>query len=269
MDKRFLIFLLTLILIFIGFSGCFGPTSTEYFNEEYDVDENTVIKVSTINGQIEIIGWDENKISLNAVKKSNFAREELDYVKIDVNESDDEFEVNVYYTGTRLSQPSVDLNIKVPSYVIVERALTSNGAIQISDVKGDVVASTSNGGIFIDNVDGFVLAHTSNGRIEIENTKGIMDLKSSNSGINAEIFDFKEDIEVSTSNGGITLYINPNLNADLDITTSNGYIMIDDNLDFSYSLNEDKHKQAELGDGGDQIIIQTSNGNIKIYELDI
>ena len=161
------------------------------------------------------------------------------------------------------------MNIKVPSYVIVDTVSTSNGAIDISDVKGDIVASTSNGGVFIDNVDGYVKASTSNGRIEIKDTEGVMDLTSSNLGINAEIFDFQEDIEISTSNGGITLYINPSLNADLDISTSNGYITIDDNLDLSMSVSEDKNKEGQLGDGGNNINIHTSNGNIKIYELKI
>jgi DUF4097 and DUF4098 domain-containing protein YvlB len=269
MDKKFFIVGLILILTLVSFCGCFGSRATEYFNEEYDVNENTVLKVSTINGQIEIIGWNENKISFNAIKKSNFGREELDYIEINVDQNDDEIEIEAYYTGTRTSQPSVDMNIKVPNYVIVERVSTSNGAIDISDVKGDIIASTSNGGIFIDNVDGFVQASTSNGKIEIEDTTGVKDLTSSNLGIEAEIFDFQDNIEIRTSNGGIILYINSTLNADLDITTSNGYITIDSDLDLILSLSEEKHKGGQLGDGGDKIEIHTSNGNIKIYELDI
>ena len=268
MDKKIL-FSISLIILVIGFSGCLGSRSTEYFNEDYVVDENTILKVSTINGQIEIIGWDEDKISLNAIKKSNFGRDELDLVKIDVEQNEGEIEIEAYYIGDRASQPSVDMNIKVPSFVIVDMVSTSNGAIDISDVKGDIVASTSNGGIFIDGVDGYVKASTSNGRIKIEDTTGVYDLTSSNLGIDAEIFDFQDDIEISTSNGGIELYINPSLNADLDISTSNGYITIDDDLGLTLVVSEDKYKQGQLGDGGNKIDIHTSNGNIKIYELDI
>jgi len=260
---------MVLIMIIIGFTGCLGPRSTEYFNEDYLVDENTILKVSTINGQIEIIGWDEDNISLNAIKKSNFGRDELDKVKIDVEQKEGEIEIEAYYIGNRTSQPSVDINIKVPNHVFVDMVSTSNGAIDISDVKGDIVASTSNGGIFIDDVDGYVKASTSNGRIKIEDTTGVFDLTSSNLGIDAEIFDFLDDIEISTSNGGIVLYINPSLNAYLDISTSNGVITIDDNLDLTILLSEDKHKQGQLGEGGNDIDIHTSNGNIKIYELSL
>jgi DUF4097 and DUF4098 domain-containing protein YvlB len=165
------------------------------------------------------------------------------------------------------------MNIKVPEYVLIDRVTTSNGAIQISDTSGDLRAHTSNGGIFIDNVDGYVKASTSNGRIEIKDTKGIMDLTSSNLGIEADIFNFKgdlgKDIEISTSNGGITLYINSSLDADLDISTSNGFISIDDDLDLILSLSKEKEKIGQLGDGGNKIDIHTSNGNIKIHKLDI
>jgi len=269
MYKKFFVFIISIILIFIGLSGCLGNRYTDYFNGEYEVNENTLLKVSTINGQIEILGSNEDKIILNAVKKSNFGRDELDYVEIDVDELENEIIIEAYYTGDRVSQPSVDMNIKIPDYVIVDQVSTSNGVIQISNVKGDIDARTSNGGIFIDNVEGFVKATTSNGKIEVEDTTGVKDLKSSNLGIEAEIFDFMDDIEISTSNGGITLFINSALDADLDISTSNGFITIDDDLDIVMSLSEEKQKEGQLGIGGDEIYIHTSNGNIKIYKLDI
>ena len=60
MYKRYFVIFIILILTFIGFSGCIGSRYTEYFNDEYEVNENTILKVSTINGQIEILGWDED-----------------------------------------------------------------------------------------------------------------------------------------------------------------------------------------------------------------
>jgi len=33
------------------------------------------------------------------------------------------------------------------------------------------------------------------------------------------------------------------------------------------TTDEEKHKEGTLGDGGNKIFIQTSNGNIKLYEL--
>jgi hypothetical protein len=249
-------------------SGCFGPKSTDYFNEEYEVDENTVLKVATINGQIELNTYDGDKVLVNAVKKSSFGQEELDKIEIIVIEDENELDIEVKYMGQRLTIPSVDMNIKVPKNITIDTVTTSNGAIQISGVKGDIIAISSNGAIIIEDILGFVSATTSNGRIEVKETTGIKDLKSSNLGIYAEINDFKENITISTSNGGITAYINPSLNANIEMSTSNGQITIS-GLSLNLTTSEEKYKVGKLGEGGNNIDIQTSNGNINLYKLEI
>jgi len=268
MKKQLSIVVLTFMLLIVGLAGCFEPQSTDYFNNEYEANENTVLKVTTINGQIEIYNWDGDTVSLNAIKKTRLEREELDKVEINVNEIDNIIEIEAEYTGQRSTIPTVDINIKVPSYVTIDTVKTSNGAIQISDTKGNITAQTSNGAIIIEKVDGYVQATTSNGRIEIKQTTGIRNLHTSNLGINAEILDFQENISISTSNGAITLYINPSLNADLEMTTSNGEISIA-GLSLNLTLDEEKHRIGKLGEGGNKISISTSNGNIKIHDLEL
>jgi len=257
-----------LVLTFSFITGCFGPQTTDYFNGKYNVDENTILKVTTINGQIEINFWNEEKISLNAIKKSRFGQDELDKTLINVIESESLIEIEAEYVGTRLTTPSVDMNIKVPKNVTIEDVKTSNGAIQISGVKGNITATTSNGAIDIEDVDGYITATTSNGRIDVKKTTGIMDLESSNGGIYAEIYDFKEDISISTSNGRIEVYINPLLNADIEMTTSNGQVSLS-GISLNVSYSEDKHIVGNLGEGGNKIDIQTSNGDIYLRKLEI
>jgi hypothetical protein len=268
MNNKVFIVGITLMFLVAGLSGCFGPQATDYFNGEYEANENTVLKVTTLNGQIEITAWDEDTVSFNAVKKSSIGQEELDKVEINVIENENRIEIEAKYIGQRTTTPSVDMNIKVPRYVTVDSATTSNGAVQISGTKGDVKATSSNGAIIIENVDGYVSATTSNGRIEVKGTTGIKDLTSSNLGINAEVYDFQENITISTSNGGITVYVNPSLNSDINMETSNGQISIS-GITLNLTISEEKHKSGTLGDGGNRISIQTSNGNIKLYELDI
>ncbi|PNX46396.1 MAG: hypothetical protein BV457_07780 [Thermoplasmata archaeon M9B1D] len=267
MKKKLLIVVL-IVMVLVGFTGCLGGQYTDYFNEEYEANENTVLRVTAFNGQIEIYNWDDNALSLNAIKRSRISQEELDNVDIDVVENADQIEIEALYVGHRTSQPSVDMNIKVPSYVTVDALTTSNGAIIVKDVKGDITALSSNGAINIENVDGYVTATTSNGRIDIKSTTGVNNLQSSNGVINAEIYDFQENISIHTSNGGITLYLNPSLNADVEIETSNGQI-VTSGIMLSLTTNEEKHKIGTLGDGGNKITIETSNGDINIYELEM
>ena len=266
MKKKLLIVVLS-IMVLVGFTGCLGGQYTDYFNEEYEANENTVLRVTAFNGQIEVYNWDDDVISLNAIKRSRISQEELDNIDINVDEIADQIEIEALYVGQRITQPSVDMNIKIPSYVTVDTLTTSNGAIIVKDVKGNITAQSSNGEINIENVDGYVTATTSNGRIDIKGTTGINNLQSSNGVINADIYDFQENISISTSNGGIILYINPSLNADIEIETSNGQI-VTSGIILSLITNEEKHKIGTLGDGGNKITIKTFNGDINIYELE-
>jgi len=267
MKKQLLIAGLIVLLFAVGLTGCLGGQYTDYFNGEYETNINTVLKVSTLNGQIEIYTWNNDTVSLNVIKRSAISREELDNIDIDVDETDDIIKIETLYTGRRITQPSVDMNIKVPNYVTVDIVTTSNGAIIIEDVKGNITADSSNGAITIENVDGYVAATTSNGDIEVSGTTGIKNIHSSNGVINTEIYDFQQNITISTSNGRITVYINPLLNADIEMETSNGQITIT-GITLNLTTNEEKHKKGTLGEGGNKIYIKTSNGDIKLYALE-
>ena len=93
-------------------------------------------------------------------------------------------------------------------------------------------------------------------------------METANLGINAEVYDFKDNVSISTSNGGIIVYINTSLNANIEMTTSNGQISIKD-VTLNIQSSEDKHIEGLLGEGGNLLDIQTSNGNINLYKLEI
>lgn len=268
MKNQLLITGIMLVFLVVGLSGCIGPDATEYFNKEYEANENTVLKATTLNGQIEVTAWDGDTVSFNAVKKSSFGQEELDNIEINVMESENQIEIEAKYIGQRTTTPSIDMNIKVPRNVTVTSVTTSNGAIQISGTKGNITAHSSNGDIIIEDVDGYVKAITSNGRIEIQDTTGIDDLETSNGRINAEIFDFKDDVDITSSNGKISVYINPSLNVDIEMKTSNGQISVS-GISLNLTRSEEKHMEGKLGEGGNKIFIQTSNGDIALYKLGI
>ena len=266
MKNQLLIYGLPIMLLTIFLSGCVVPQATDYFSGFYEANENTVLTVKNINGQIEIYTWDGDNVSFNAVKRSNFGQEELDKVFIEVTELENSIEIETSYSGSSTIRASVDMNIKIPSFVTVGSAETSNGAVQINDAKGDVEASSSNGAIIIDGVNGYVTASTSNGRIEVTNTTGVRDIQTSNGRITVEIPDFKEDIKIHTSNGRITVYINTDLNATIEMQTSNGNINIHD-VELLTSETSDTYIKGTIGGGGNTIDIQTTNGDIHLYKL--
>jgi DUF4097 and DUF4098 domain-containing protein YvlB len=266
MGKKVIIYGIIVLFFVIGFSGCFGPQTTEYFNGSYAVNEQTILTVTNINGQVEISSWDGNNVTINAVKKSSFGQEELNKIDINVTSIGNYLNIQTKYTGFSTIRGSVDMNIKVPRNIRIESVTTSNGAIQITNTNGDIKASSSNGAIVINTVDGYVSAETSNGRIDIKGTTGLSNIHTSNGAITVEVAHLRENISVDTSNGPVRVYINPSLNATIDMTTSNGQITFE-GISLNVQLLEQSHVIGSLGSDGRKIDIHTSNGKIQLLKL--
>jgi hypothetical protein len=267
MKKTILIFGTIIILIAVGLSGCI-EVSTKNFKEDYDANENTLLKISNINGKIEINSWTGDTVKLDAVISSHIGKNELENIEIDVNENNNIIDIETKYLGDGLVEVTTNMNLEIPNFVTVDTIATSNGDVHISNVIGNISADSSNGDLKIENVDGYISASTSNGKIEIKDTTGIKNIDSSNGDIYTEIFDFQENITIHSSNGEINVYINPSLNANLSMTTSNGDVSISD-LSLDLDISEEDHKSGILGIGGYSIIISTSNGDINLFKLNV
>ncbi|NQV19033.1 MAG: hypothetical protein HQ534_10875 [Armatimonadetes bacterium] len=237
---------------------------TEEFRETYDLGSGTKLNVSNKNGGISISNWENSFIEVFAIKKTFLNEDELKKVEIIINQENDEFNIQTEYP-TKNAKVSVSYEIKVPSYIIVNDILTSNGKISLQGTTGNSILKTSNGKIFVRNVDGIINANTSNGKISIFETKGIIYARTSNGKIEVELPDIiDQDIDVSTSNGAIKIYLSPETDAELEMKTTNGKISLND-IKLIVSKISSTHVKGELGIGGNRINIRTSNGNINLY----
>jgi len=246
----------SMIFIAILLSGCIdlgnnssGPEVKSYFEDEYDADENTVLSVSTVNGAITITSWNGEDIILNATKRTRNGEDDLNNAEIVVSENGDKIDIEIQHVQPIRSR-AVDLDIKIPNNAEVKSVFSTNGPITI------------------ENVEGFVKATTTNGPIEIKGTTGVDDLISTNGGITAEIFDIRENIDIQTTNGGITLYLKPTINASIQISTTNGGITVDGAF-ITVTESSSKSFRGIIGSGEYSIDVITTNGGIKIYELDV
>jgi DUF4097 and DUF4098 domain-containing protein YvlB len=266
MRKEIIVWGIIVLFFIIEFSGCFGPVTTDYFHKSYTVNEHTILTVTNINGQVEISSWDGNNVTIDAVKKSSFGQEELDKININVTPIGNYLNIQTKYTGLSTIRGSVDMNIKVPHNLRIESVTTSNGAIQITDTTGNISTSSSNGAIVIHTVDGYVSAETSNGPIDIKGTTGLRNIHTSNGAITVEVAHLRDNISIDTSNGPVTVSINPSLNATIDMTTSNGQITFE-GISLNVQLREQTHVIGSIGSDGRKIDIHTSNGKIQLLKL--
>ena len=262
------------VILIIGLSGCIdlsvetpGPEVRGFIYSEYDASDNTILSVSTVNGEISITSWSGENISLNATKRSKYGEDDLDKAEIVVSEIGNEITIEIKHVQP-IRTRAVDLDIKIPYNVTLKSASSTNGPIEISNSKGNIVLTNTNGPIDVEDVDGYVKATTTNSGIDIAGTTGVDDLISTNGGISAEIFDIEKDVDIQTTNGGVDLYINPTLNSSIQISTTNGGITVVGDF-ITETESSTKSFKGIIGSSGYNINVVTLNGGIKIYELEI
>jgi DUF4097 and DUF4098 domain-containing protein YvlB len=174
---------------------------------------------------------------------------------------------DIYVGGFTI--PTRDLILSTNGDITVHRVTLEKGNLQIHTINGDVFISdlhihnrrfniTTNGAISVWDTEGYVKATSVNGKITIKNTTGIYDLTTVKGDIRADLLDFKEDIEISTTRGNIRVSINPDLNANFEMKIHSliGAIFLT-NMKPLLDLNKlsFKHIQGVLGEGGNTIHI--------------
>ncbi|MFO7951256.1 MAG: DUF4097 family beta strand repeat-containing protein [Bacillota bacterium] len=263
-SKSVIILLLVGLLLLIN-GGCSKTVFKEEIFQSYRVKPDSTLEVYNPNGPVEVNGWDGNEIEISAVKETTGGQSALDRVDIFIDigqiitiETDhppvDETEVTVSY------------EIKVPEEMAVGKIECFNGEINIEDVYGSLELKTSNGTITAANINGIVSARSSNGDINVSGVNGLAGLRTSNGDIDAELLDLQDDLEIITSNGSITLLLEPDLSIDLEANTSNGTISTG-NLDIETTIQEQTSIAGKINDGGYKVNITTSNGSIDLDYL--
>jgi DUF4097 and DUF4098 domain-containing protein YvlB len=218
---------LTLAFLLVGCVeiGDFGDS--EAFKQEvhstYPLTAGS-ISVETFNGSIELRGWEQNSVEVNATKYAS-TQAALDSTKIDVNATAGSVRIRASRPTDMFRRGGVRFTIRVPRKTVLELISTSNGHLRIEDVDGRAQLRTSNGTIRIDRLTGELDARTSNGGIEVDALDGNAKLHTSNGSIRAETT--HGSFEAGTSNGSINARLtDPATSWPVRLESSNGRVEI-------------------------------------------
>lgn len=150
-----------------------------------------------------------------------------------------------WHSNTENNDVVVDFEVQVPAGVEFN-GQTVNGQMSAEGLKADVRASTVNGSVRV-TTTGLAEASTVNGSVYAEMGRA----------------DWKDDLEFSTVNGGITLILPGKLDTDVRATTVNGDIETDWPLTVSGRFNN-RHVRGTIGAGGRGLSLSTVNGEIRL-----
>jgi len=236
-----------------GDSGDYGRSFSHCEIKEQPVPAGGIITVDgKQNGGVSIKGWERNDILMRAkIETRAPTQAEADSLAQQVRI--ETVALNIHAEGPESRdkyQWYVSYEIFVPRRS--DLSLTANnGGISISDVAGKINFKTMNGGVSLRRVGGAVEGSTMNGGVSVELTG------TSWQG---------EMLNVTTTNGGVTLTVPDNYSAHIETRTVNGNVASEFplNVPLTDRGRLPKEISVDLGSGGPTIRAVTTNGGVHL-----
>ena len=253
-------------------SGCimtdFGPSDRyrSSFHYNFDLQPEARVNLEGLNGPVEILGWDQNKVEISGEKYAS-TEAGLESIRIDIHNDPHSVDIRTRVPSARFGSLGVSFIVHVPNGVRLDRITTSNGQIHIRDTSGEANVRTSNSPIHLENLKGAVDAQTSNGRIEASDLEAGANLRTSNGRVDISLRNApKNSIRAESSNGGITVRLPADTSALIGAKTSNGFVSSEFNVagNAHDSKARPNHMTGVIGGGGPLISLTTSNGSISL-----
>lgn len=251
-----------------------------------DVPPGAALRVDNANGRTRVIGEDRDDIQVGLFKTARAESEDEAQSlieKIQLVARDESGFVNLEFDIPRRwnRRGRVDVDLRVPRDLRIEvlaangkvcvsgmragvRARSSNGAVRVADVVGDVDIATSNAKVSAQCVCGRLIARSSNGKIHVDEHEGSVDASTSNGTIHCELSALgREGVVLATSNGRIVLELPEVVDGEVDIRVDNGVIRTNREVGGSRRERSGRVK-GTLGGGGPLIKLRASNGTISL-----
>ncbi|MEO7970906.1 MAG: DUF4097 family beta strand repeat-containing protein [bacterium] len=233
---------------------CRDDWQSDRLSSHCEIKEQTLPAAGAIsvdgrqNGGVSVKGWDRNEILARArVQTAAPTQAEADALAQQI--TIETAGAKIFANGPENRRDyywSVSYEVFVPRRS--DLSLTAhNGGISISDVQGRLDFMTSNGGVALRRVGGTVHGGTTNGGLSIELAGDRWE---------------GEEMDVKTTNGGISMSLPENYSAHLETGTVNGNLSIDFPVTVQGRIT--RELAVNLGSGGPTIRAMTTNGGVRV-----
>jgi DUF4097 and DUF4098 domain-containing protein YvlB len=247
---------------------CFGGNAQSMEALEVPLsnpDEPGQLKISIVNGSIEVEGYSGKTVIIEADKrggqrsrpktKNGLKRLSSGKLDISVEERDNTVRISAFPSG------STDFKIKVPRKFSLKLGTVNSGKIKVHNVEGDIEASNTNGAITMTDISGSVVADALNQNITVSFT-GVNGKPMAFSGLNGDIdltfpASFKGTIKANSEFGEVFTDFDMKLKVaeqPVKRRNSNGV----------YKVKREGWIYGDINGGGPEIRFKTLNGDILI-----
>ena len=248
-----LFFGILVLVVLLGMEGaCYFqipdyPSSSVYypdpgFRRAVDFLSGGTLSLRNFDGNIEISGWEAERLELFAEKKNP-------ELQIDFDKSADMVNINARCPNEEGKGCATEFYLDVPQDISLKEIIGRDGDVLIRDLYGEVAVKMRKGFIEVDNFSGSLTAAVTEGSIRAR----ILDLRE------------KDEVKLLSENGDIILYLEPEVKAEIKGFAPNGQIF----NEFSTEEPESKHKlSVQLGENGALLSLTALNGDIRIREIE-
>lgn len=248
-------FLSSCIIAVVDYADSTGISPGEEFHRILPLEFGGTLSLENINGDIEIYGWDKNEMEVLAEKLSPYPYKRRVHLfqwgyslpKIDIDKFEDFIKIRTR-TASGRETDVVNYYINVPQSIRLKDIIAGEGNVLISDLYGEVYVELRNGDIEIDNFSGSLTASVIKGSIRTS----LYDLRR------------EDEIIITTEQGDIIVYLQPEVNVRIEVSTPNGDIFSE--FDFGKSLLTEK-VSTEIGENGAFLSLTTLNGDIRMKKI--
>lgn len=232
-------------------------TTRNVFHRTIALDSGGTILIDNDAGDIEIRGWDKNEVEITAEEDLGrrygwrvgpYGRS-MAGPKVDVDKMEDFLTIKARIPERERDIRPVHFTLNVPHSVNLKDVRNERGDIRIVDVYGKVGVNLEEG------------------LINIENFSGSLDLSLVRGSVEAELLDVRkdDDVRITTREGDITLFLQPEVNAKIEAATGNGSISSD--FDLGQPLPA-KKVSAQLGTSEAAVLsLNALIGNIRLKKI--
>lgn len=252
------------------------------------------IRLSTFDGSIELRPSEGPDVVVE-IERRGPTKEAVEALEVTSTQDGNRIEVEVKrprsetFTGIGFHRSaSARLIVSVPHRANIV-ARTGDGSIRLEGLTGRLELRTGDGSIRAANVSGDLRLHTGDGSVTVEHAEGTLDLDTGDGGVNvtgkltavkmhtgdgsivyrAEPGTVMTDgWDISTGDGGISLYLPGDFGAELDARTGDGTIHNDLTVASSDSDSRENRRavRGRLGAGGKVLRIRTGDGTIRLRQ---
>ena len=257
-----------------------APDYKEEFEKEFVFSPGGSLTLSNICGQIEISGWEENRIEIYALKtvsgdlSSEQAAELMAQLTVEVVQEGNSIEVKTekkYFCNTSFQDRKVfdqGCGVEVSYWIKVPRRTdiqlrSLNSYAMLENLEGEIELSIESGSILLQELAGELELNLVNGPILLENVQGSLTTNTINGSTQARLQEF-ESARLNTTNGKITLELPATAAVDLEAFTLTGELKIDPRLKAETCMNK-RNFESKINGGGPPIKIYSMRGPILIY----